>query len=502
MRITKQGIDYVVDCGFDYKLLRSVKNALKVKLPPTQYNPRFGSHKDGFLRLYTEQSAASAQIKIKRGHLPYITRFIENRKIDCQIDYGEEKSRNFASLQFSKWLQADERDYQRDAIRAWLEQGYGIIKVPTRGGKTVIASEVIRQLTEHVSSDIKILFLTDLTDLYNQTVAELEKFLLEEVGEIKENIFNPKRITVAMTQTLQSKLKQEASKSTRHQPVRNFLKDLKDGAVFVDECHDFTSQKRLDILRITKCEMICGLSGTPEKSSNIVDNYRMKGIIGDVIYHITESDLEERKILAKSRVLLCLNKIFCDELEIDYNTFIEEYVFNNEKRNFILACMAQICAELGLKVLMMTRSKKHGQILADAFGFDYISGDDDPTERKRVKNKIINEEGGCVAIVTEIWKKGITLPQAQVLINFTVGREESNVIQKRGRILGATEGKDKALTIDMVDFSEFYLSSHSYDRINSYEKFTGAQNIDIIDSEPEADFVQRFYDYVNDWFYG
>jgi len=502
MRITKQGIDYVVDCGFDYKLLRSVKKALKVKLPPTQYNPRFGSHKDGFLRLYTEQSAASAQIKIKRGHLPYIIRFIESRKIDCQIDYGEEKPRNFASLQFSKWLQADERDYQRNAVRAWLEQGYGIVKVPTRGGKTVIASEIIAQLTAHVSPDIKILFLTDLTDLYNQTVAELEKFLLEEVGEIKERIFNPKRITVAMTQTLQSKLKQEASKSPRHQPTRNFLKGLKDGAVFVDECHDFTSQKRLDILRITKTEMICGLSGTPEKSSNIIDNYRMKGIIGDVVYDITEADLEERKILAKSRVLLCLNTIFCEELEIDYNTFVEEFVYNNEQRNFLIACMAQVCADLGLKVLIMTRSKKHGQVLADSYQFEYISGDDDPVERKRVKQRIIEEEGGVVAIVTEIWKKGITLPQAQVLINMTVGREESNVIQKRGRILGATEGKDKALTIDMVDFSEFYLSAHSYDRINSYEKFTGKDNIDIIDSEPEADFVQRFYEYVNDWFYG
>ena len=500
MKITKQGLEYIVDCGFDYRLLKIIKKPLKIKLPLGQYSQFFGQRKDGILRLYTELPAASAQIKVKRGHIGYLLSFADSKGIKYEIDKGDEKPRDFGSMRFSKWLQPAERDYQRNAVQAWLSQGYGIIKVPTRGGKTVIASEIISQLTQ-ISPEIKILFLTDLVDLFNQTVQELEKFLLEEVGEIKGEICNIKRVTVAMTQTLQSRMKREAPKSARHRPTYNYLKGIE--LFVIDECHDFVSQKRLDILKKAKSAMMLGLSGTPEKSSNIVDNYKMKGLIGEVVYDIKEVDLEERKILAKSRVLLCVNRIHCEELQVEYNSFIEEYVYNNKERNFMIACIIQICVDLGLKILAMTRSKKHGKALADAYGFDYISGDDDAQGRREVKKRIVEEEGGHAVIVTEIWKKGITLPQAQVLLNFTVGMEESNVIQKRGRILGAINGKkDKALTIDLVDYSDFYLSDHAYKRINSYEKFTGKQNIDVIDTEPESDFLQRLYDYINDWFYG
>lgn len=499
LKIIKQGLDFVVDCGYDFKALRLVKKALKVKLPRTQYNPSFGHRKDGIERLYVELPDLSAQIKFKRGHLPRLLSALKTVGIPYLIENGDELQPNFVDLQFSHWLQADERDYQRHAVSAFLAQGYGIIKVPTRGGKTVIASEIIRHITEHVSSDIKILFLTDLTDLFNQTVEELERFLIEPVGEMKGDFYRPGRITVAMTQTLQTRMKKEAPKAMRHRPTYELVKQA--GLIIIDECHDFVSRKRLDILRIAKTERFLGLSGTPEKSSNMVDNLKMKGVIGDVVYDIKEHELEERGILAKSRVLLCLYELICDEFEVEYNSFIKEFVYNNDHRNFVIATMAHVCIELGLKVLIMTRSKEHGKIISEQYEFEFISGDDDPYERKRVKKRIIEEEGGIAVVVTEIWKKGITLPQAQVLINVTVGREESNVIQKRGRILGATDSKKKALTIDVIDFSEYYLSDHSYERIDAYSKFTSQENIDVIDTKPEQDFLQRFYDYVNGWFY-
>lgn len=500
LKIVKQGLDFVVDCGYDFKSLMLVKKALRVKLPKTQYNPNFGFRRDGIERLYVELPELAAQLKFKRGHLKRLTAFLDANGIPYEFERIESESQpNFDDLQFSHWLQAVERDYQRYAVSAFLKQGYGIIKVPTRGGKTVIASEIIRQITERVSADTRVLFLTDLTDLFNQSVEELEKFLIEPVGEMKGEFYRAGRVTVAMTQTLQSRMKKEAPKAMRHRPTYDLIKQA--NLIIIDECHDFVSKKRLDILRISKTDWILGLSGTPEKSSNMVDNLKMKGLIGDVVYDIKEHELEERGILAKSRVLLCLYELICEEFEVEYSSFIKEFVYKNDHRNFIIATMAHVCIELGLKVLIMTRSKEHGKIISEQYDFEFISGDDDPGERKRVKQRIVQEEGGVCAVVTEIWKKGITLPQAQVLINITVGREESNVIQKRGRILGATDAKTKALTIDIIDFSEYYLSDHSYDRIDAYSKYTNKENIDIIEVKPEQDFLQRFYDYVNQWFY-
>lgn len=490
--------DVVADCGYDYKALKYVKSALKVKLPRGQYNPHFGYRKDGIERLYTHSTDITAQIRFKRGHLDRLKKYLTEKRIPFEVLSPQLLPRDIGEVQFSHWVQADERDYQRHAAEAFLRHRFGIIQVPTRGGKTVIASEIIRCMTVE-NPNLKVLFLTDLTDLWSQTVAELEKFLVEPVGEVKGEYFHPERVTVAMTQTVQSKIKREKPLKQRHRKFHQWLSEI--DFVIVDECHDFSSPSRIDILKLTKSWDILGLSGTPEKSTDFISNLRMKGIMGDVVYKIHEKDLEDRNVLAKSRVLLCTFETYTGLFDVEYQQFIKRFVYNNKERNDFIATMVMICIELGLKVLVMTRSTEHGEILAQ-YGFEYISGKDDAYERKRVKKLITEEPGGVGVIVTEIWKKGITLPQAQVLINITVGKEHSNVLQKRGRILGAVEGKSKALAIDVIDFCDLYLSDHAYERINAYEYQTGLNNIDVLHNNPEDTFPQRFYDYVNDWFYG
>jgi len=100
-------------------------------------------------------------------------------------------------------------------------------------------------------------------------------------------------------------------------------------------------------------------------------------------------------------------------------------------------------------------------------------------------------------LATNIFNKGLTLPEVEVLTNVGGGKEQSLIIQKKGRTLGTTETKKKALTIDFIDVSP-YFSEHSLSRIQVYEKEVGIENIAIFDSSDE-DFYQDLREFIVNW---
>ena len=97
-------------------------------------------------------------------------------------------------------------EYQRRAVLKFYSKRFGIIKVPTRGGKTFLAAEIVRLFL--LSDSGNFLFVTDNTTLFTQAVNDFQTFFKPygglEVGEIKSGImqFN-KRVTIAMIQTIQ-----------------------------------------------------------------------------------------------------------------------------------------------------------------------------------------------------------------------------------------------------------------------------------------------------------
>lgn len=496
IKIEFQGrFEVVIDCGYDFALMSLIKKKLRVILPPGQYNSFSKFKNANLLKLYRDCSDVDsnrAKIVIKRGHLNRLLPFID----------WPFKPENIALERFSPALQVPERDYQRKSVEAWLGQKFGIIKVPTRGGKTFISAEIIKFLSES-EPDSKHIFIVDTTDLYTQTIEEFAKIFPEEIGEIQGDFFKPERITVAMAQTLQSRLKKEILRPKRQRMLTDFLTKI--SYVFIDECHDFSSKSRLDIIRRNlKTNFICGLSGTPEKSNNIKDNLAMQGLLGGIVYEITEKQLEERGVISISKVLIVEHDMMEIDIDLDYNEFIEDYVFKNKKRNLLITQIMEVAIELNLKLLVMTNSKKHASILQQQFlcneNVSYINGDDKKFDRREVKNKFVDSGAGHVVIVTDIWKKGITLPQAELLLNITVGSEESNVIQKRGRILGSTENKNRAMTIDIADICEHWIGDHSYARIKAYEKFTGVENLIAISGS--GDFKNNLKSLLKNWFYG
>lgn len=394
--------------------------------------------------------------------------------------------------------------HQANAVRAFYERRFGIIQVPTRGGKTFIMSEILRIFLD--TDEGNFMFCVDSTDLFTQAVNDIKKFFQRyggiEVGEIKAgHIDISKRVTVAMIQTIQSTLSDRCSDRAKKKSMKEFMKHLK--FLSVDEIHDNASDSRLKLYKSCKnIEYLLLLSATPYKSETPIQNLKLQEWSGDIIYRITEKELRERHVLSDYKVFLFAvdhHEINYDIDDDDYASLREKLIFNSDIRNKTLCDVISILDRLHLKTLVLFQSIEHGVSISKKIGFPFISGATKSNEREKRKNEFLSNQNGGVLLASNIFKKGITLPECEVIIIVDEGLEVSSVIQKKGRTLGVTENKDRSLVIDFIDIYDVYFSEHSESRLETYVSEIGEKNVGILDVS-EHDYLTTFENWVRKWF--
>jgi superfamily II DNA or RNA helicase len=238
------------------------------------------------------------------------------------------------------------------------------------------------------------------------------------------------------------------------------------------------------------------LSAEPYKDDKIA-KLNVKKLTGGIIYTIEEKELEQRKVLAQNKVLLIINE-YTNNGDNTYRDTYDEVIINNKNRNRLVAGVLELCKLLDIKILALFASKKHGYIIEKKTGVKFLSGDSSGEERETVKEYFLKGKGKQL-LASWIWKKGITLPEVQVLLNVDGGKEKSLVIQIRGRVLGMAEGKSRALFVDFIDIYGDYFSEHALERIKVYEEKVGKDNIDVLESG-SLDFYEMLESYMMDWF--
>jgi len=392
------------------------------------------------------------------------------------------------------------RPHQREGINEFFKNNIGIMIVPTRGGKTFIASETIRQ-TLQFNENANILFVVDTVDLFKQATEEIAGYLganLEDMGYVNDKGFEPKQVTVAMIQTLTSKLygkvsesktvnKEKVSLSKEEIKAKNKIKNAEKRRVqkymrqvdflIVDEIHEYSSTKRMNVLNNCKSmNQLLGLSATPFKQvGGLIENLKIKGFFGGICYEVKKKRLQDEGFLALDKIFLVSydhsdyirrNRIYKAE---SYHDYLSQTIHHNDERNHILTKLIKTCKKNHWKTLVIFNSKKHGYIISEETGEMFISGDSKPTERERAKLKFLKGKGK-ILLASNIYKKGITLPEAEILILADGGLEGSNITQKQGRVLGSIEGKTRAAIIDIMDVGTKHFSEHSLNRLEVYGK--------------------------------
>ncbi len=516
---------------FDKEVERhAVEHALTIK----HENPYFAKsyrdgHWDGLIRFYDKKNHT-----FPFGMITTVVTDLENAEYNYEID-GVFESPFIPSMPFKagdKHEGTAMHQHQLEALRAFYEIKHGIIKVSTRGGKTWIASQAIEQVTFDYK-DCNVLFMVESELLFDQAIDDISGFLKinkKNIGKIKGEVFDIKQITVAMIQTIHSieifkdrmlnkyaKKGDTQSAAETYQQLRlekrrrnKMKKDLHAyfenvNFLIVDECHEFSNETRIaTIERIEKnnCEFILFLSATPFKSEKPMDNLNLQKVSGPVIYEIHEQTLKERGILASDKILLFMfnhdnNKNINVNKDSSYGDYQSEIITNNERRNNILINVVEICRKMKLKTLVLFIYKKHAHQIQAVTGDIFLCSDDKMEVRKNTIKSFLRKKGDAL-FASGIFKKGLTLPEVEILINAGGGLEQSEIIQKKGRVLGVKGKKTKALIIDFIDMSK-YFNEHSLSRIQVYEESVGIDHITILDTE-DVDFYRDVKEFMKDWF--
>lgn len=481
--------------NFEYSFKLSSKNGVRhVAKALTFRNP------DPFAYSSKIEKFNKKKFTFKIGMLPTLEKYIRVHNLSYQIsdyDFTMPEGVEIDNRMSGKYI------HQRKAVEAFYRRRFGIIVVPTRGGKTFIASEILRIFLN--TDDGKFLFCVDNTTLFNQAVNDIKEYFEPyggiEVGEIRAGQIDvTKRVTVGMIQTIQSTFSTRCKDKKKKKELDKYIKTLK--FLCVDEIHDNCSDAKLKTYKKAKLlEYQLCLSATPYRAGTLVQNLKLKEWSGDVVYTITEKRLRERKVLSDYRVFMLLidhNDIEYDVEVEDYNGYRKELIFESKLRNKILLKVIDVLRELNLKTLVLFQSVEHGRNVESLSGIPFISGENDSEERERAKEKFLEGEGGFL-LASNIFKKGVTLPQVEVLLSVDGGLEKSNVIQRKGRVLGATKTKSRSLIIDFFDLYDIYFSEHSETRLNTYIEAIGEKRVGILDTSID-DWLETLKRWTIKWF--
>lgn len=395
--------------------------------------------------------------------------------------------------------------FQAEAVRAFYKRRFGIIVVPTRGGKTFIASEILRIFLDNEQGNF--LFCVDNTTLFNQAKGDFEKYFERyggiEIGEIRAGVVDTsKRVTIAMIQTVQSTFSKRCNDRGKKAELTKYFRELQ--FLCVDEVHDNVSNSKLKIYKKAKSlEYQLCLSATPYRTNTLVQNLKLMEWSGDVVYRISEEVLRERDVLSEYKVFMLLvnhHRLNCEAETEDYHGFREALIYNNEFRDEVLLEVIKVLEELKLKTLLLFQSVAHGVEIERLSGIRFISGVTNDVEREEAKLEFLEGEGGFLS-ASGIFKKGVTLPSAQVMINVDGGLEDANTIQKKGRVLGSTDDKSRSLIIDFFDFFDDYFSEHSSTRMETYVEAIGESEVGILDTNV-SEWSETLKKWVKSWFDG
>lgn len=386
--------------------------------------------------------------------------------------------------------------HQQEALNRFFKKRFGILEVPTRGGKTFILSEIIRNYLHYHKGNF--LIIEDGTVLFEQIISDIQKYFSNyngiKIGRINAENFEVERVTVAMIQTIQSTLSNRCKDKKKKIKMFDYLKNI--DFLAIDEIHDNFSDKRLKIYNKSKnINFLLCLSATPyrEDINNLQKNLKLKSWSGDIIYSIKESELIEREILTKYKVFFIYRKQ--EEILSTFYADVRKEVFvDNAERDKILIDLISFLKEESIKTLVLFQIIEHGRNISEKTGFPFLSGVDKTDYRIETKDYFLSESGG-ILLASNIFKKGITLPQVEVLINVDGGLESSNTIQKKGRVLGFLENKKKSLIIDFFDDCE-YFDEHSANRYNTYLNQVGEDNVNLFD---EKEGIEEIKEQIHKW---
>jgi superfamily II DNA or RNA helicase len=356
------------------------------------------------------------------------------------------------NIDFSLKLKPEQQAPADATVKAYHEQGGGILSLPCGFGKTILALYFISQIKK------KTLVVVHKEFLMNQWVERI-KFALPnaKIGIIQADKcqIEGNDIVIGMLQTLS---------------MKDFAPDAFDniGHVIIDECHRIPSRVFSRALLKFNCNYMLGLSATPNRKDGLMKV--LKYYIGDIVYMVKSAEKNEIKV--ERMIFESDNEVYQKEVN-NFRGQVQCATMINNICEFLprTRCMMNRIVELlnqhpERQILILSDRKGHledcfkiaHEMGVESVGY-YVGG---------MKKEKLKESESCRLLLGTypMAKEGLDIPTLNGLV---LGSPISDIIQSIGRIDRKKHENIEPLIIDCVDNFSIY-ESQAKKRLAVYKK--------------------------------
>lgn len=376
------------------------------------------------------------------------------------------------------------RPYQEEALNAWKENDYkGILAMATGTGKTKTSIEALTRFLNRTDRGLAVITVPYL-ELARQWVQELgEKGIATvSVYDSQENwSLSVENIIQAHLVSSDSKAQLPVlvcvNKSFRDDKFQNLLKRLngKPGSrmIIVDECHHFNRQNQIDYLP-TSFRFRLGLSATPYE---VDEEKYLERYFGEIVFEFKLSEAIKQEYLCPytyhpiliefteneaARYLEIIKKVTNNkdldsygeldhllETMVSKLTKLEDVLKENSSKTFSLFYCGEGYVEFenGERIRQVDSLTMLLQKLGWRVG--RITSADTPSERRGTIANLRAQNIDAIASM-RILDEGIDIPDCRRAFILASQRQERQGIQRRGRVLRKSPGKESAELFDFI----------------------------------------------------
>jgi superfamily II DNA or RNA helicase len=484
--------------GLNSDIVEAIKSRFRVELTEERYQDyknktRLPLTKEGSNYYLVEEF--DKYIQIPTGLLPKLLKYFKT----IPIEYTLHKQITVTLLDKKPYSSSLRKD-QIQCVDKYIKYKRGILKAYTRYGKTFVLANFINQFSESVN---RLIVVPGKDPMYQmrKDISRVLEIPEDSIGLIGDSHFNPQPITVAIPDTLASRI------GNLDNSAISYLQSVK--VVCFDEIHDHNNPTSLVLSDyLTEAEYKVGCSATPYTAPFLI----LEAITGEVLLEFSEQDGIKNKVIDAPTITF--HKL---AKKVDLPTKLNNFKFSGEwtnKEMFLynqlktkLICLNSYRNELGVNIVLNRINEgrvvlvlvdrvgtsggvNHAQIIRDLLlekGIDFpiVHGKTKKREYyyQQLEDKTLKGIIGSAGILTQ----AITIRAISSLVLLCGGSEKKalwdskevkSLVQRIGRVLTKDEGK-LAPTIDDILDCQHVFASQAESRYKAAVATYGKENVVI-----------------------
>lgn len=435
-------------------------------------------------------------ICLPRGCRDFVVQSLKEAQIPFEISDERNEGREL-HVEFTGNLYPT----QQEAVDTLLKYDNGILSAATAFGKTVVGAYLVGALKRNT------LILVHNTEIMKNWVDDLQKFLKidEELPTYKTKTGRVKRRKSCIGRLLAGHNSLTGlidivmiSSLGKKDQVKELVKNY--GMVLMDECHHGGSSTAENVLRRVDTRYMYGLTATPKRDDGQEKKVFMQ--FGPIRYKFTAKD-RARQQGVEHYIYPRFTRLVCENPEGIKITDAYKLILESKIRNEQIVKDVKECVKLGRTPIVMTKQRKHAEILFEALKncashIFLLEGGRKSREKDEVREamKQVPAEESIILVATgQYVGEGFNYPRLDTMMLTMPISWEGNVEQYAGRLHRDYAGKKDVIIYDYVD-SHIRVLEHMYQkRLRTYKKIGYSLCSAIVDQKQVENTIYEIDEY-------